>query len=185
MSTEETADSSFSCYACGLDELTMDMQQKANVSSAGSQPQQQETTHNMPRPRSEEFLDAMENEEEFEKDDQFEDSERVETSEKLHRRSVSAPPHKAAETRNGETSTGHEDIVRGDVIPTLPRYPVAETRNKNCWSEPPVSIFHVRGKNYLTDKKKFPSGPYLLSTRGSDLFLCDNDSNSSMDLEDM
>jgi hypothetical protein len=59
----------------------------------------------------------------------------------------------------------------GVPFQTLPRYPVASTRNLNCWSEPSVEIFHVRGWNYLVDKKKIPSGPYLLTARGCDLFL--------------
>lgn len=43
----------------------------------------------------------------------------------------------------------------------------------NCWSEPPYDGFHIRGPNYLVDKKKIPSGPYLLLNRGADLFLTD------------
>jgi hypothetical protein len=62
---------------------------------------------------------------------------------------------------------------RGVCLATLPRYPVQQQRNKNCWSEPQVSIFQVRGPIYLTDKKKIQSGPYLLPARGADLFLTD------------
>ena len=61
-----------------------------------------------------------------------------------------------------------------EPLPTLPRFPVAETRDKNCWSEPPVSIFHVRGANYLDDRKKVAAQKYLLRARGCDLFLADN-----------
>ena len=64
------------------------------------------------------------------------------------------------------------EIVVG--LPTLPRYPVSQTHDKNCWSEPPVNKFHVRGPNYLTDKKKIQSGPYLLRARGCDLFLSEH-----------
>ena len=68
-------------------------------------------------------------------------------------------------------------------LPTLPRYPVLEQRNKNCWSVPAVEKFAVRGPTYLKDKKKVPSGPYLLEARGLDLFLNDvapnNKKNSS------
>lgn len=56
-------------------------------------------------------------------------------------------------------------------LPTLPRYPVLAQRNKNCWSVPVVEKFAVRGLTYLNDKKKVPSGPYLLEARGLDLFL--------------
>jgi hypothetical protein len=58
-------------------------------------------------------------------------------------------------------------------IPTFSRYPCTESKNKNCWSEPPIAIFHVRGMNYCTDQKKVPSQPYLLRSRGSDIFLTD------------
>jgi hypothetical protein len=56
-------------------------------------------------------------------------------------------------------------------LATLPRYPVQAQRNKNCWSEPSVSIFHVRGPVYFSDKKKVPSEKYLMPARGADLFL--------------
>lgn len=59
--------------------------------------------------------------------------------------------------------------------PTLPRYPIAATQNKNCWSAPPISIYSVRGPKYLKDKKKVPSKDYLLSARGCDLFLMENE----------
>lgn len=59
------------------------------------------------------------------------------------------------------------------ALPTLQRYPFAETHNRNCWSEPPVDIFQVRGKDYLTDKKKVTAKKYLLRARGCDLFLAD------------
>ena len=44
----------------------------------------------------------------------------------------------------------------------------------NCWSSPPSTNFHVRGPNYLKDKKKVPSDEYLFPCRGCDLFLTDN-----------
>ena len=57
------------------------------------------------------------------------------------------------------------------TMPTLPRYPVAESRDLNCWSEPPLDIFRVRGPHYLKDKKKVPSDPFLMRARGCDLLL--------------
>lgn len=66
------------------------------------------------------------------------------------------------------------------AIPTLPRFPYIETNNKNCWSESPISIFTVRGKDYLSDKKKIPAEKYLLRARGCDLFLSDNASAADM-----
>lgn len=58
-------------------------------------------------------------------------------------------------------------------LPTMQRFPYAATQNRNCWSEPPCDIFKVRGPNYTTDKKKVTAQKYLLSARGSDLFLTD------------
>eukprot|EP00581_Thalassiosira_minuscula_P003406 CAMPEP_0183742832 /NCGR_PEP_ID=MMETSP0737-20130205/64902_1 /TAXON_ID=385413 /ORGANISM="Thalassiosira miniscula, Strain CCMP1093" /LENGTH=550 /DNA_ID=CAMNT_0025978427 /DNA_START=245 /DNA_END=1896 /DNA_ORIENTATION=- len=61
-----------------------------------------------------------------------------------------------------------------EPIPTLPRYPIAATKNCNCWSEPPSSRFNVRGAGYLRVKKnpkKVPSGPYLFEAVGADLLL--------------
>ncbi|KAL7438572.1 hypothetical protein ACHAXM_006293 [Skeletonema potamos] len=59
-----------------------------------------------------------------------------------------------------------------DHIPTLPRFPVLETKDRNCWSEPTHTNFGIRGHNYLVDpKNKIPSGPYLFTARGADLIL--------------
>jgi hypothetical protein len=43
----------------------------------------------------------------------------------------------------------------------------------NCWSEPVAHEFKVRGPNYLRDKVKIPSGPFLFPARGVDIFLSD------------
>lgn len=59
-------------------------------------------------------------------------------------------------------------------LPTFQRFPCMESHNKNCWSEPPISIFSIRGATYVTDKIKVPSAPYLLQARGSDVFLTDS-----------
>jgi hypothetical protein len=112
------------------------------------------------------------------------DSEHVDTSSRAiqkdgsqrgHRRAMS-DPFDAQETE--EEGDVFLDAVQanqeeGAPLSTLPRYPVAAQRNKNCWSEPPVSIFHVRGPVYFSDKKKVPSEQYLLPARGADLFLTD------------
>ena len=58
---------------------------------------------------------------------------------------------------------------------TLPRFPVPAADNKNCWSVPEIGGFRVRGLNYLSDQKKVASGPYLLETRGCDLYLTEGD----------
>jgi len=44
----------------------------------------------------------------------------------------------------------------------------------NCYSEPDAEAFHVRGANYLVDKKKVTSGPFIFPIRGVDLFLTDD-----------
>lgn len=62
------------------------------------------------------------------------------------------------------------------ALPTLPRFPFIQTKNKNCWSEPPVGIFQVRGPDYTQSKSKVSSGPYLLTARGCDIFLADANS---------
>ena len=44
---------------------------------------------------------------------------------------------------------------------------------QNCWSEPVYNEFRVRGKDYLTDRLKVTSGPFLFPLRGVDMFLSD------------
>ena len=74
----------------------------------------------------------------------------------------------------------HLDQKHQHHIPTLPRFPVLETKDRNCWSEPPYSNFNIRGHNYLTDpKNKIPSGPYLFTARGADLILTNDSSGPS------
>lgn len=62
------------------------------------------------------------------------------------------------------------------ALKTFERFPdgAALGSELNCWSIPPSSNFHVRGDDYLNDKKKVPSDNYLLPCRGCDLFLTDN-----------
>ena len=67
-----------------------------------------------------------------------------------------------------------------NALPTLARFPFAETNNQNCWSEPNYDIFSVRGPNYLKDRKKIPATHYLLQARGSDLFLSDHPDRVNM-----
>ena len=69
------------------------------------------------------------------------------------------------------------------TLPTLPRYPIAETKNHNCWSEPNAGkCFKVRGANYLYDKKKVGSGPYIFPARGADLILTNEESGNGTDI---
>lgn len=54
-----------------------------------------------------------------------------------------------------------------EYIPTK-----ADCSNKtHCWMEPQAENFYVRGPNYLRDKRKVRSSPYLLPLRGAELFL--------------
>ena len=69
------------------------------------------------------------------------------------------------------------------ALPTLPRFPIAETKNQNCWSEPHASkCFKVRGPNYTVDKKKISSGPYIFPARGADLILTKQASGPGTDI---
>ncbi|KAL3817026.1 hypothetical protein ACHAXA_002938 [Cyclostephanos tholiformis] len=72
-----------------------------------------------------------------------------------------------------DTSAAQSFPRGGMPLPTLRRYPVAETMNTNCWSEPPYAHFNVRGGGYLREKRpvKVPSGPYLFRAIGSDVIL--------------
>jgi hypothetical protein len=118
-------------------------------------------------------------------DDKFEDSEHVDqTSRRFHRRSISDPFDTQEHTEHGQVEDDNDDFFdavgivsaphREGIISTMPRYPCSATRNKNCFSEPPVSIFHVRGPDYFSTQTKIKSGPYLMKARGCDLFLTDN-----------
>ena len=60
------------------------------------------------------------------------------------------------------------------ALPTFNRFPFAEMKNSNCWSEPPHSVFMIRGPDYLSDKKKISCQQFLLPSRGCDLFLSDH-----------
>lgn len=94
-----------------------------------------------------------------------------------HRRSNSDPFDDAGDelVRILETANHAEKV---QALPTLHRFPCTQTRNQNCWSESPIELFSVRGPNYMSgDKIKIPCKNYLLSSRGCDLFLTeDNDS---------
>jgi hypothetical protein len=92
----------------------------------------------------------------------------------FHRRAMSDPFDAQEIDKESALIRAEKEDEKGlQILATLPRYPVQAQRNKNCWSEPPVSIFHVRGPAYLSNKKKVPSGPYLLPARGADLFLAE------------
>lgn len=102
----------------------------------------------------------------------------------MHARAMSDPFDTQEDVHSDVEAYHHEEHRRRQqqqqfdqdgpiVLPSLPRYPVADTRNLNCWNEPPVSLFQVRGPHYFQDKVKVTSGPYLFAARGCDLFLSD------------
>lgn len=102
----------------------------------------------------------------------------IRKSAKYHRRSASDPfdiSGLEGEASPTTTTSQGSSFPGPQTLPTLPRYPVAETRDLNCWSEPKVEIFKVRGKNYLKDKKKVVSDPFLFRARGCDLLLFPED----------
>lgn len=74
-------------------------------------------------------------------------------------------------------------MKKAPALPTLPRYPIAENKNHNCWSEPHAGrCFKVRGMNYLNDKKKVASGPYIFPARGADLILTNKESGNGTNI---
>lgn len=83
---------------------------------------------------------------------------------------------------NSVSASRVRTMSRDMNLATMPRYPHHESKDRNSFSEPPVSIFTVRGPNYFQDKKKVSSGPYMLAARGCDLFLLDN--NQDVDLRE-
>lgn len=89
----------------------------------------------------------------------------------------------STESEDDDTSSGG-GFAAVAPLPTLPRYPVQEQRNKNCWSVTDVEKFSVRGPAYFADQKKVQSGPYQLETRGSDLFLLDKQQQSKHNSSD-
>ena len=185
----------YSCYACGLQELTLSMR-RASSSRRRNHPQEDARVRSRSTERFESDHDlAVDVDSAAVEDDLYQDSEHIAKPIRFHRRSIS-DPFDAQEDLNSIKGSEEEDsfaangsLVRdeqylraGAVIPTLPRFPVAETRNQNCFSEPPVSIFHVRGSNYFVDKKKDESGPYLMPARGCDFFMTEN--HKSLDFQD-
>lgn len=100
---------------------------------------------------------------------------------KTHRR-VMSDPFDNADVDASATGYDHRLLDEGQfALPTLHRFPFAETSNRNCWSEPPVNIFSVRGPGYLSDKKKITAQKYLLAARGCDLFLSDKPSECDVE----
>lgn len=85
-----------------------------------------------------------------------------------------------AENDDDEESDGEEFMDSATTSSTelsprtapLPEFP--GTNGTSCWSRPPHTIFHVRGRDYFRDKVKIPSQPAPLQCRGVDVWLTDN-----------
>jgi len=108
---------------------------------------------------------------------------------------VEPPKLERASSDPFDNAGGDDDDVNGDSptrrtrtestgdsfsLPTLARFPCAETKDMHCWSTSPIDIFNVRGPHYLSGKKeKVKSGPFLLQPRGVDLFLSDDPPQST------
>lgn len=121
----------------------------------------------VPRSRSQErSLDEMHLDDNTASTESDNDSHSHGASLYLHQRAMSDPVD-AAEVISHERK---HNLLK-ETFPTLPRYPMGETHDKNCWSEPSEDIFKVRGARYLRDESKVVSGPYLMRARGSDLLL--------------
>ncbi len=73
------------------------------------------------------------------------------------------------------TATNNDTFETGKSLSPIKKFPDdAEIGSMfNCWSEPISSEFKVRGANYLRDKIKVASGPFLFPARGVDVFLSD------------
>lgn len=99
-------------------------------------------------------------------DDEFEEDEYVDelTEAKL------AASMRASRKNRRASIMDEEDAA----LPTFNRFPFAETKNRNCWDEPPHSVFMIRGPNYLSDKQKIACQQFLMRARGCDLFLSDH-----------
>jgi Protein ENHANCED DISEASE RESISTANCE 2, C-terminal len=164
----------FSCYSCGSSEVVMDSMRPASISRRSdhlpaSHVRSRSTEHYR---TSEAHLSSRMEDLSIETIHDNEDEEAVSPkhSSKSHRRAMSDPFDNPEELEDVHAKATSANVA---ALPTLPRYPVCGSRDKNCWGVPPVSIYHVRGVGYLSDKKKVPSGNFLLNTRGCDLFLAD------------
>ena len=105
--------------------------------------------------------------------DPFENAGEEETSEDHHAKASAPTPS----NKHRRQSLVEEE---NSALPTFTRFPYADSKNRNCWSEPPHETFSVRGRNYLKDKKKITAKDYLLQARGSDLFLSDQPATVDM-----
>jgi hypothetical protein len=91
---------------------------------------------------------------------------------KQHRRAMSDPFDAADDDAPDSNEPPLQSSTGG--LPTLRRFPVESSKNRNCWSQAPIDIFKVRGPRYLSGvKQKVTSSPYLFEARGVDLYLKD------------
>eukprot|EP00546_Thalassionema_frauenfeldii_P002778 CAMPEP_0178937796 /NCGR_PEP_ID=MMETSP0786-20121207/25968_1 /TAXON_ID=186022 /ORGANISM="Thalassionema frauenfeldii, Strain CCMP 1798" /LENGTH=623 /DNA_ID=CAMNT_0020616431 /DNA_START=116 /DNA_END=1987 /DNA_ORIENTATION=- len=100
------------------------------------------------------------------------------SSSRVHRRSLLVPvPKEAASLAEIEDDEQEEDepYDAGLLKSPLAVFPegAALGEHLNCWSIPDAGSFKIRGPNYMEDKKKVPSEPFLFKARGMDLMLTD------------
>lgn len=85
------------------------------------------------------------------------------------RRRLRSPQDDKDERNSVDSATSSSSSGTDECSTPLRQF--AEGVEKNSWSEPPATNFHVRGLNYLDDDKKTISAPFLFPLRGAELFL--------------
>jgi Protein ENHANCED DISEASE RESISTANCE 2, C-terminal len=190
-----TGSSAFSCLSCGIvEEMSLDLKRQSasrrSVKLTSPAPRSRSTER-----YSETKAEVLHNNDSIDGYDDDDDDgilevDAVHPSKGRHVRAMSDPfdaqeellleVGKVVATYTLEDAAAYAQEPRSSrrqsfhaALPTLPRFPFIETKNKNCWSEPPVAIFQVRGPDYAQSKSKVESGPYLLTARGCDIFLAD------------
>lgn len=84
-------------------------------------------------------------------------------------------PAERSLSRNCSIFTYSSDLKESSGKSPIQKFPKGAEIGSilNCWSEPVAHEFKVRGPNYLKDRIKIPSGPFLFPARGVDIFLSD------------
>eukprot|EP00934_Nitzschia_sp_Nitz4_P006835 Nitzschia sp. Nitz4//scaffold53_size117307//9759//12068//NITZ4_003753-RA/size117307-augustus-gene-0.90-mRNA-1//1//CDS//3329554154//6825//frame0 len=99
----------------------------------------------------------------------------------LMRRTLATTPDASKMTASfNDLTTAFDEDTEVDEIVQVGQSPMAMFptgaplgSKLNCWSEPFAENFQVRGGNYLSDKVKEASGPFVFPVRAIDLFLTD------------
>jgi len=139
-----------SCYACGTPEDDFDMDRGESLEASGTSTESSKPTGIDASTTESDGLPPFD----IEEDD--------------------GGGHFAFDKDSNEDEDGEFFEAQEGHLPTMPGYDESVSRNRNCFSEPDISIFSVRGIDYFESsrkKKKVQSGPFLLRARGCDLFL--------------